>query len=214
VKSAVEASLKRLKTDRIDLLFMHEPDPGTPIEETFEALEDLKKDGKVSHLGASNFTAAEVISADAAADRVKVDGFIACQDEYSLLARGIEKELLPAIEQLDMGLVPYFPLAGGALSGKYRKGKPLPEGRLKTGTGYNERFLGHGNFDRVEKLAAFAEERGRTLLELAMSWLAQRPRVVSIITGATRPEQLDQNVKAVGWKLTEAEMAQVEALTK
>ncbi|MEO8668289.1 MAG: aldo/keto reductase [Bauldia sp.] len=213
VKSAVEASLKRLKTEWIDLLFMHEPDPGTPIEETFEAIGELEKEGKVRHLGASNFSAAEMISADAAADRIKAEGFIGSQDEYSLLARGIEKELLPALTKLDVALVPYFPLAGGALSGKYRKGRPIPEGRLKSGAGYNERFLGGGKFETVEKLAAFAEARGHTLLDLAMSWLAARPQVASIIAGATRPEQLDANVAAVGWKLSAAEMAEVDEIT-
>jgi aryl-alcohol dehydrogenase-like predicted oxidoreductase len=214
VKSAVEASLKRLKTEWIDLLFMHEPDAGTPIEETFEAVADLVKEGKVRHLGASNFSATEMISADAAASRMKAEGFVASQDEYSLLARGIEKELLPALRKLDVALVPYFPLSAGALTGKYRKGKPIPEGRLKAGSGYNERFLGGDRFDKVEKLAAFAESRGHTLLDLAMSWLAARPQVASIITGATRPEQLDANVAAVGWQLSESEIAEVDGITK
>jgi aryl-alcohol dehydrogenase-like predicted oxidoreductase len=213
VTGAVEASLKRLKTDWIDLLFMHEPDPSTPIEETFRAFEALKKAGKVRHFAASNFTAAEIIEADAAADRLKSEGFIACQDELSLLERGIERDLVPTMAKLGLALVPYFPLAGGALSGKYRKGKPIPAGRLNTGSGVSDRFLGGEKFDKVEKLAAFAESRGHTLLELAMSWLAQHKLVVSIITGATRPDQLDENVKAVGWKLTPDELAEVDKIT-
>jgi aryl-alcohol dehydrogenase-like predicted oxidoreductase len=213
VMQAVEASLKRLKTDWIDLLFMHEPDPSTPIEETFRAIEEMKKAGKVRHLAASNFSAAEIIGADAAADRLKIEGLVACQDELSLLERKIERDLVPAMEKLKLALIPYFPLSGGALSGKYRKGKPIPEGRLNTGSGVSERFLGPAKFDKVEKLAAFADARGHTLLELAMSWLAQHKLVVSIITGATKPEQLDANVKAVGWKLTADELTEVDRIT-
>jgi aryl-alcohol dehydrogenase-like predicted oxidoreductase len=213
IVGAVEASLKRLRTDRIDLLYMHEPDPDTPIEETLRALDELVKAGKVRHVAASNFSAGQITEADVTAKRIGTAGFIACQDELSLLNRDMEKTLLPAMERLGLGLIPYFPLAGGALSGKYRKGKPVPEGRLKTGTGYSERFLSEKNFDRVEKLAIYAETRGRTLLELAMSWLASRPLVASIITGATRADQLDANVKSVGWKLTPAEIAEVDAIS-
>jgi aryl-alcohol dehydrogenase-like predicted oxidoreductase len=126
VVSAVEASLRRLGTDWIDLLFMHEPDPSTPIEETFRALEDLKQAGKVRHVAASNFTAREIADAAAVAKKIGVAGFVACQDELSLLARGIERDLVPAMARLGLALVPYFPLAGGALSGKYRKGKAIP----------------------------------------------------------------------------------------
>jgi aryl-alcohol dehydrogenase-like predicted oxidoreductase len=210
---AVNASLKRLRTDWIDLLYMHEPDPGTPIEETLRALDELIKAGKVRHIAASNYTSEQVSAADRAAKAIGVAGFIGSQDELSLLNRDMEKALLPALEKLGLGLIPYFPLAGGALSGKYRKGKPAPDGRLNTGHGYSERFLSERNFAMVEKLAAFAEARGHTLLELAMSWLAGRPLVASIITGATRPDQLDANVKAVGWKLTPAEMAEVDKIT-
>jgi aryl-alcohol dehydrogenase-like predicted oxidoreductase len=117
------------------------------------------------------------------------------------------------MQRLGLALIPYFPLAGGALSGKYRKGRAIPEGRLNTGSGVSERFLGGDKFDKVEKLAAFAETRGHSLLDLAMSWLAARPLVASIITGATRPEQLDENVRAVGWKLTPAEIAEVDRIT-
>jgi len=213
VASAVDASLKRLKTDWIDLLFMHEPDPSTPIEETFRALEDLTKAGKVRHVAASNFTASEIEGAAAVAKKIGVEGFVACQDELSLLARGIERDLVPAMQRLGLSLIPYFPLAGGALSGKYRKGKAVPEGRLNTGSGVSDRFLGGDKFDTVEKLAAFAEARGHSLLELAMSWLAGRPLVASIITGATRPDQLDENVKAVGWKLSPGDIAEVDRIT-
>lgn len=210
VHSAVEASLKRLQTDWIDLLWMHEPDPNTPIEETFAAVEDLKKAGKVHHLAASNFSAAQLDEAAATAKRMGVAGFVACQDEYSLLNRGIENALYPAMETNRLSLVPYFPLAGGALSGKYRKGEALPEGSRHTGG--SARFL-DPNWDKIAGLTAFAEANGHPLLDLAMSWLAQRPQVVSIIAGATKISQLEANAKSVEWALTPPEMAEVDRLT-
>jgi aryl-alcohol dehydrogenase-like predicted oxidoreductase len=209
VALAVEASLKRLQTDRIDLLWMHEPDPSTPIEETFRALEDLKKAGKVGHIGSSNFSAAELEDAAKVAKEIGVAGFLGAQDEYSLTHRAHEKALIPALKKLGSGLVPYFPLGGGALTGKYRKGKPLPAGTRHTdATG---RFLGP-HWDTIEKLHAFAETRGHTLLELAMSWLARKPQVVSIIAGATKPEQVELNAKSIDWALTPAEMAEVDTI--
>ena len=213
--SAVEASLRRLRTDWIDLLYMHEPDPGTPIDETLRAAEELTKSGKIRVLAASNFSPGEIGDAVEAAKRLGVAGFVATQDEYSLLARGIEDALLPVLETHRLSLVPYFPLAGGALSGKYRKGKPMPEGaRLTNAPSGADRFLGGGKDDKVEGLAAFAESRGHTLLELAMSWLAARPQVASIITGATKPEQIEANVKAVGWKLGAEDMAEIDRITQ
>jgi aryl-alcohol dehydrogenase-like predicted oxidoreductase len=208
VLAAVESSLARLKTDTIDLLWMHEPDPSTPMEETFRALEELTKAGKVRAVAASNFDAARLLAAAASAKAVGVPGFVACQDEYSLLHRTHEAGLFPAMATLGLSLVPYFPLSGGALSGKYRKDKAFPAGtRLDT----NSRFV-KPHWDMIEKLAAFAEARGRTLLELAMSWLACKPLTASIITGATRPEQVESNAAAVGWKLTAGEMAEVDRL--
>jgi aryl-alcohol dehydrogenase-like predicted oxidoreductase len=214
ILSAVEASLRRLRTDWIDLLYMHEPDPGTPVEETLRAAEELRKSGKVRALAASNFSPGEIGDAVEKAKRLGVAGFVATQDEYSLLERGIEDALLPVLETHRLSLVPYFPLAGGALSGKYRKGKPMPEGaRLTNAPSGAERFLGGGKDDKVERLIAFAESRGRTLLELALSWLAARPQVVSIITGATKPGQIEANVKAAGWKLTAEDMAEIDRIT-
>lgn len=210
VISAVDASLKRLKTDWIDLLWMHEPDPATPIEETFRALDELKKAGKVRHIGASNFSPAELEAAAADAKKLGVEGFVATQDEYSLIERSIEKSLLPALKRLNLALVPYFPLGGGALTGKYRKGAPLPEGTRHTSG--SDRFL-KPHWDTIEALAKFAEGRGHTLLELAMSWLAARPLVASIIAGATKPEQVETNAASVGWKMTPAEVAEIDRLT-
>ncbi len=209
VLSAVEASLKRLRTDWIDLLWMHEPDPSTPMEETFRALEELTSAGKVRHVGASNFDGEQLTAAAAAAKAVGVPGFVGCQDEYSLLHRRHETGLFATMEKLGAGLVPFFPLSGGALSGKYRKSRALPSG---TRLDAESRFL-KPHWDMIENLAVFAESRGHTLLELAMSWLAQRPLVASIIAGAMTPEQVEANAKSVAWTLTPAEMAEVDRLT-
>lgn len=209
VLAAVEASLKRLKTDTIDLLWMHEPDPSTPMEETFRALEELIKAGKVRHLGASNFEAAQLIEAAASAKAIGAAGFVAAQDEYSLLYRTHETGLFPALDSLGLSLVPYFPLSGGDLSGKYRKDRSFPDG---TRLNQESRFVAP-HWETIEKLAAFAEDRGHTLLDLAMSWLACRPLTASIIAGATRPEQVEANARAVGWKLSDDEMAEVDRIT-
>jgi aryl-alcohol dehydrogenase-like predicted oxidoreductase len=208
--AAVEASLKRLKTDWIDLLYQHQPDPSTPIEETLRAMEDLRQAGKVRHVAASNVTPDGIRAAAAAAKEMNIAGFAASQEEYSLLFRGFETTLFPALAKLGLGLVPFFPLGGGALTGKYRKHARLPEGSRHTGG--SERFL-DPHWDTIEALHAFAEKRGRTILELAMSWLAARPGVASIIAGATRPEQVEANAKSVGWKLSAEEMAEVDRIT-
>jgi aryl-alcohol dehydrogenase-like predicted oxidoreductase len=211
VLSAVEASLKRLQTDWIDLLWMHEPDPNTSIEETFAAVEELRKAGKIRHLAASNFSGTELDEAAATAKRMGITGFIACQDEYSLLVRGVEDTIYPAMETLRLSLVPYFPLAGGALTGKYRKGETLPQGsRLSGGSA---RFL-DPYWDKIASLVEFAEARGRAPLELAMSWLANRPPVASIIAGAMTTTQLEENAKSVEWALTQADMAEIDRLTQ
>jgi aryl-alcohol dehydrogenase-like predicted oxidoreductase len=208
----VEASLKRLKTDWIDVYYIHEPDPQTPIEETLRALDELTKAGKIRHAAASNFPAARLDDAVATAKRLGVAGFVATQEEYSLLVRDLDKEVMPAILRNGLGLVPYFPLASGMLTGKYRKGSPAPAGTRLSGGG-NERYMWPENWDKMERLRAFAEGRGHTLLELAMSWLARHPAISSVIAGATRPEQLEANAKAVDWALTDAEMAEVAKLT-
>ncbi len=209
VIAAVEASLARLKTDVIDILWMHEPDPATPMEETFRALEELTKAGKVRTVAASNFDADQLLAAAASAKAAGVPGFVAAQDEYSLLHRTHESGLFRAMETLGLSLVPYFPLSGGALSGKYRKDKAFPDNTRLTP---ESRFV-QPHWETIEALAAFAEARGHTLLELAMSWLACKPLVASIITGATRPEQVEANAAAVGWKLSAEEMAEVDRLT-
>ncbi len=208
--SAVEASLKRLRTDHIDLLTMHEPDPSTPVEETLLALDELRHAGKIGLIAASNFSAEQLVEASATATRLKVPGFVAAQDEYSLTSRALEQTLLPTLTKLGLSLVPYFPLGGGALTGKYRKGAPMPVGTRLQDPGNH--FLAP-HWDTIEGLHAFAEKRGHTLLDLAMSWLAANPLIASIIAGATKPEQVAANAKAVAWKLSAAELAEIDRIT-
>jgi aryl-alcohol dehydrogenase-like predicted oxidoreductase len=214
IMQAVEASLQRLKTEWIDLYQLHRPDPKTPIEETLRALDDLIKAGKVRFIGCSNLSAAQLEEAQAVAARHKLSSFVTCQDEYNLLDRGIEKDRVAVMARYGLGLLPYFPLASGLLSGKYRRGSPMPAGaRLSYSTHHADDLLNARNWETVEKLRAFAARHGRSLLELAMSWLASRPFVSSIIAGATKPEQVEQNVAAVGWALSAAEIAEIDGIT-
>jgi aryl-alcohol dehydrogenase-like predicted oxidoreductase len=214
IMQAVEASLKRLRTDWIDLYQLHRPDPKTPIEETLRALDQLVNDGKVRHIGCSNLSAQQITQAQATAQRDGLNGFVSCQDEYSLLTRGIEHENFEVMNLYGMGLLPYFPLASGLLTGKYKEGAPLPEGsRLAKNPRHAEDFVNARNMRLVTALDAFAKSRGRTLLELAMSWLAGNPMVLSVIAGASRPEQVKQNVAAIGWTLTAEERAEVDRIT-
>jgi aryl-alcohol dehydrogenase-like predicted oxidoreductase len=215
IMAAAEAILQRLKTDWIDLYQVHRPDPLTPIEETVRALQDLVQQGKVRYIGLSNYPAWQVVDAQWTAKSIGANAFISCQDEYSLLMRDPEKDLIPAAEAHGLGLLPYFPLASGLLSGKYHKNAALPEGsRMANRKGIADRYLTEENWAIVEKLEAFCAQRGHTLLELAFSWPASKPIVSSVIAGATSPEQLEQNVKATEWELTPEELAEVDRLTK
>jgi aryl-alcohol dehydrogenase-like predicted oxidoreductase len=213
IMRAVEASLTRLKTDWIDLYQVHQPDPLTPIEETLRALDDLVRHGKVRYIGCSNFPAWQVVAAQWTSRHHDLEAFVSCQDEYSLLVRDIERELVPAITQFGLGLLPYFPLASGLLTGKYQR-DAKPEGaRLSYMPALADRYMTEANWRIVDRLAAFAAEHDRTLLELAFAWLAARPAVSSVIAGATKPEQVEANVKAVDWALTSEEMAEVDTTT-
>jgi aryl-alcohol dehydrogenase-like predicted oxidoreductase len=215
IRSALEASLKRLKTDWIDLYQLHRPDPATPIEDTLETLDGFVRAGKVRHIGCSNLTTPQVREAQAVARERGLAAFICCQDEYSLLVRDVENELVPAMQAEGLGLLPYFPLASGLLTGKYRQGAALPEDtRFTKMTGLADRYLTERNWAIVQKLESFCAKRGRTLLELAFSWLAARPTVSSIIAGATRPEQVEANVRAVGRRLSDADLAEIDRLTR
>ena len=215
IMEAVEASLRRLKTDYIDLYQQHDYDPLTPLEETLRALDDLIRQGKVRYIGNSNFPAWRIAEAEFTARAMNSSRFVSCQDEYSLVVRGIEKDLLPAAQEYELGLLPFFPLASGLLTGKYQRGATAPaDTRFGKIPAMRDRYRTTRNEDIVDKLTAFADTRGHTLLELAFSWLAARPQVSSVIAGATRVEQVEQNVKAIAWKLTAQEMAEIDRITK
>jgi aryl-alcohol dehydrogenase-like predicted oxidoreductase len=211
VMRAVEASLRRLATDHIDLYQMHAPDPTTPIEETLEALNDLVHQGKVRYLGSSNFTGWQLADADWTARSRGLDRFLSAQNEWSLLRRAVEREVVPACGRFGLSVLPYFPLAGGALTGKYRRGEPAPAGSRHAGDN-GSRWLTDANFTRIEALGAFASEHGHTVGELAQAWLASQPVVCSVISGATRPEQVRENVAAVAWHLSRDERRAVDAV--
>jgi aryl-alcohol dehydrogenase-like predicted oxidoreductase len=214
IMGAVEASLKRLKTDWIDLYQYHTPDPKTPIEETLGALDELVKAGKVRAIGCSNLAASGVREAAALARAKGLAPFVTAQDEYSLVVRGAEKELIPAVQESAMSLLPYFPLASGLLTGKYARGGDIPANtRFGRMARFSDRYMNDENWRIVEGLGAFCEARGRSLLELAFSWLLSHPALASVIAGATRPEQIEANVKAAAWELTPAEIAEVNEIS-
>jgi aryl-alcohol dehydrogenase-like predicted oxidoreductase len=215
IMNAVEASLKRLKTDYIDLYQQHDYDPLTPIEESLRALDDLVRQGKVRYIGNSNFPAWRVAEAEYVARAMNVSRFVSCQDEYSLVVRDIEKDLLPAAEEYDLGILPFFPLASGLLTGKYKRGEAAPgDTRFGKVARLRDRYVTPRNEEIVEKLQAFAQARGHSMLELAFSWLAARPQVSSVIAGATRVEQVEQNVKAIAWNLSAEEMKEIDGITQ
>jgi aryl-alcohol dehydrogenase-like predicted oxidoreductase len=214
VREAAEASLLRLNTDWIDVYYYHRPDPKTPIEETLGALYELVRAGKVRHIGCSNFSPVQIDAAQEAARQKALPAFVTAQDQYSLLARGIERDLLPALERHRLALLPYFPLASGMLSGKYRLGRPVPAGTRLSNPRYSDRVLNDANLRIVERLEEFCAARGRTLLELAFGWLLAKPLVASVIAGASTPEQVRQNAAATGWELTPDEVAEVDLITK
>jgi len=214
VGQACENSLKRLGTDRIDLYWLHHPDPQVPVGDTLEALGRLVDVGKVREIGCSNFSAEQLVSASAAASQRGVPAFATAQNEYSLLARDVEAEVVPACVRIGMTLVPYFPLASGMLTGKYRRGEEPPAGtRIAALKDRLSKLLAARNFDAVARLDAYARERGHTLLDLALSWLASSPVVSSVIAGATSAEQVRANATATtAWHLDAHERAEVAAL--
>ena len=213
IMAEIEDSLRRLKTDWIDLYQVHQPDPRTPIDETLRALDDLIRSGKVRYVGCSNFPAWQVVEAQHTARAYGLAAFVSCQDEYSLLVRRAEPELIPAAQKYGLGLLPYFPLASGLLTGKYQRNSPMPaNARLTNTQRLADRYLTDHNWATTERLTRFAEQHGRTLVDLAFSWLLARPPVASVIAGATRPEQIKQNFRAGEWVLTAADLAQIEKL--
>lgn len=215
IVQAVEASLKRLGIDHIDLYQQHVPDRDTPIEETLRALDDLVASGKVRYLGNSNFSGWQIADADWTARHHGLHRFATAQNLYSLLDRRLEREVVPACQQFGLGILPYFPLASGMLTGKYHRGEDAPQGtRLAQWGERGKAALSDDNFDVVEKLEAFARECGHTLLELAMSWLASKPEISSVIAGATSPEQAAQNAAAASWRLNDEEMRTVNEISQ
>ena len=208
INESLEGSLRRLQTDIIDLYQIHCPDPNTPIEETLGALNDAVKAGKVREIGCSNFSA-EQIRASLAARGPK--HFASVQNDYSIFKRDAEADVLPECSRLGITFLPYFPLANGLLTGKYRKGKQLPESS-RGKDGFGPKVFTPENLERVEALIKFAESRGHSILDLAFSWLAARPEIVSVIAGAKTPEQVRENSRAVSWKLTPDDLAQVNRI--
>jgi aryl-alcohol dehydrogenase-like predicted oxidoreductase len=213
VMQAAERSLKRLGTDYIDLFYLHRPDKATPIAETLEALEELIRQGKVRHVAASNMTSELLSESHSIAASRHLHGFVATQEHLNLLTRGAETTIVPTVKELHLGLIPYFPLANGLLTGKYKRGvAPEPGTRLDRSKQRNSSLLSEQNFDKVERLEAFAGEHRRSISELAIAWLLAKPYVPSVIAGATKAAHLDVNVKAATWTLTAPEVTAVERL--
>ncbi|KAA9379345.1 aldo/keto reductase [Microbispora cellulosiformans] len=209
VRLAVERSLRRLRTDWIDLYQLHFPDPSTPVEETLSVLTDLVREGKVRYLGSSNFAAWQVTDADWIARTGGLERFVSAQNEYSLLDRRVEQELVPALAHHGIGLLPYFPLANGLLTGKYRRGEQPPEGSRLAG---RPQYLTDERFDVVERLREFAGRQGVTLLDVAIGGLLARPAVSSVIAGATRPEQVEANAAAAAWRPDETALKELDEI--
>ena len=213
IMQAVDASLKRLKTDYIDLYQMHIPDLTTPIGETLRALDDLIRAGKVRYIGCSNFAAWQMCEAIWISRTNNFSTFISTQPMYNLLSRGIERELVPCCQQYGIGIIPYSPLASGFLTGKYRQGEPAPEGARLAGSDPRfQRVFNETNWNRLAKLESWAKEHDHTVGELAIAWLLAKPMLATVIAGARKNEQVDANVAAGDWKLTPDEVAEVEAL--
>lgn len=211
--AGIDASLRRLQTDYVDLLQIHRWDPETPLEESLGALDDLVRQGKVRYIGCSNFAAWQLVWSLWLSDRYGWSRIVTVQPEYSLLVRDVEEELMPACRAFGIGIIPYYPLAAGVLTGKYRQGEPAPAGTRGFGSDqFQRRFLTPRNLALVETLEAWARARGHSVAELAIAWLLARPMVCTVITGTTRPEQVEANAKAVAWELTPAEVDEVAAL--
>jgi aryl-alcohol dehydrogenase-like predicted oxidoreductase len=212
VRRAVEASLRRLQTDHIDLYQLHRPDPLTPIEETLEALTDLVREGKVLYIGCSNFDGWQVADASWTSSTAGLASFVSVQNEYSLLDRSVEDEVAPACERFGLGILPFFPLARGLLTGKYQRGAAAPQGSRAALEADRAGWLAEADWDRVETLQSFAERRDVKLLDVAIGGLAAQPAVTSVIAGVTSAEQVARNARAAGWRPTAADLAELDEL--
>jgi aryl-alcohol dehydrogenase-like predicted oxidoreductase len=212
VRRAVEASLRRLRVDHIDLYQYHEPDGVTPIEETLSALTDLVREGKVRYLGVSNVGGWQVADADWTARTGGFERFVSVQNRYSVLDRTVEEEVVPACEQFGLGVLPYFPLEYGLLTGKYHRGAAAPAGSRAAAMAAP--WLERADWDRIERVEKYAEQRGVSLLDVAIAGLAAQPAVGSVISGATRGAQVRANAAALGWDPTEADLAELDEVTR
>jgi aryl-alcohol dehydrogenase-like predicted oxidoreductase len=211
---AVEGSLKRLRTDYIDLYYLHKPDPSVPIEETLRALDDLVKQGKVRAIANSNMTGVQIDEAEATSKRAGIAHFIAAQDELSLIKRGTERDRLPAVQKNGLSFIPYFPLASGLLTGKYRRNTPHPEGtRLTTKGRLADVFWNDKNLELVYQIADFCDRQKLDMLGVAFAWLLAKPSVASVIAGAVKTDQIDANVKACDYKLSASDIAELDKIT-
>ncbi|MGH2485067.1 MAG: aldo/keto reductase [Ktedonobacterales bacterium] len=206
------ASLRRLNVEAIDLYQIHRFDPETPLEETLGALDDLVRAGKVRYIGCSNYDAWQVVQSLWISDREHFARFVSVQPEYNLLERDIERELAPCCVELGLGVIPFFPLAAGVLTGKYKPGEPPPEGTRGHNNPRFERRLHPETLERVQRLDAWSRERGHSVGELALAWLASRPGVATVIAGTTRPEQVRANAQAAEWKLTVADTQAIDEI--
>lgn len=208
----IEASLRRLQTDHIDLYQIHSWDDETPIEETLRTLDDLISAGKVRYLGASNFAAWQLARANLLAEVRHWTPFITIQNHYHMLERGLEREMLPYCSAYNIGILPYFPLAGGFLTGKYRRDEPTPSGTRGQSSGYVQAYMTDANYSKIEALTGWAKERGHSMAELAHAWLLAHPQVCSVISGATSVSQVQQNARSADWHLNQEELAAVNRI--
>jgi aryl-alcohol dehydrogenase-like predicted oxidoreductase len=214
IMQGVEASLQRLQSDHIDLYQIHSWDATTPLEETLRALDDLVRSGKIRYIGASNFAAWQLARANLLAEFHHWVPFVSIQNHYHMLERELEREVLPYCQAFGVGILPYFPLAGGFLTGKYQRGVPPPVGSRGSESSYVQGYMTDANYTKIEKLSAWATDRGHTMGELAHAWLLAHPQVSSVISGATSLAQVQANVQASGWQLTSEELAEVNEVLK
>jgi aryl-alcohol dehydrogenase-like predicted oxidoreductase len=212
IMTGIDASLKRLDTDYIDLYQIHEWDEVTPVEEMMSALNDLVRMGKVRYLGCSNFNAWQMTEANGVAEKNGWTKFVTNQPHYHLFQREIEQELVSACQYHNVGILPYFPLAGGFLTGKYKRGEAAPEGSRGARSPYVQKYMTDENYDVLEKLGAFAQDHGHTINELAHAWLMAQPQISSVISGATRAEHVIANAKSAEWELSEQDLAVVNEI--
>lgn len=212
IMNGVEASLRRLQTDHIDLYQMHRWDTHTPIAETMRALDDLVSSGKVRYIGASAYAAWQLAQANLLAEFNRWSAFVSVQSHYHMLERDVEREVIPYCQYQNIGFIPYFPLAGGFLTGKYKRGEAAPAGSRGERSSYVQGYMTEANYDRIEQLSAWAAARERSLAELAHAWLLAQPQVCSVISGLTRLDHLQANAKAADWELTAVDLEEIQSI--